>query len=234
MKMATIAALVASLAAVIALAGVGRPTAAHGTAAAPSVRTITVSGSGTARAAPDEAVFSFGVESNGATAQAALAGNAEQMRRVIAALRRAGVARADLRTENISVHPRHAESGVLEGFTASGSVSATLRRVARAGAAVDAAVKAGANQTFGPQFERSDQAELYQRALRSAFTEARQKARTLAREAGADLGGVRRVEENGPAPRPYPGMYALETAKTPVEPGTQEVQASVTVTFVLN
>ena|SRR5437867_2442826 len=141
MKIASIAALAALVAATIVLVAVGRPAAAHGSAV-PSSRTITVSGSGTARVGPDEAVFSFGVESDGSTAREALAANAERMRRIIAALRRTGISRADLRTQDVSVYLRRSEAGALEGFTASGSVAATVRRLTRAGAAVDAAVGA--------------------------------------------------------------------------------------------
>jgi uncharacterized protein YggE len=234
MKLASIAALAVLVAVAIALSGVGRPGTAHGSAA-PSVRTITVNGSGTGRLAPDEAVFSFGVESDGTTARAALAANAAQMRRIIAALRRTGIARADLRTENVSVYPRRSDFGAVEGFSASGSVSATVRRLSRAGAAVDAAVAAGANETSGPQFDRSSRTALYQQALRAAFADARAKAQTLAREAGAGLGGVRRIDESAPAaPQPvYQSTDAANLARTPIEPGTQETLATVTVTFSL-
>ena len=234
MRIASIAALAALVAAAIALAGVGRPGAAHGSAG-PSPRTITVSGSGTARVSPDEAVFSFGVESDASTAQEALAANAGRMRRIIAALRRTGISRADLRTQDVSVYPRRSESGVVEGFTASGSVAATVRRLAAAGAAVDAAVGAGANETSGPQFDRSSRADLHRRALRAAFADARAKAQTLAQEAGAGLGAVRRIDATTPVPpQPiYQNDYAVEAARTPIEPGTEETQATVTVTFAL-
>jgi uncharacterized protein len=232
MKIVWITALAAALAIAIALAGVGRPGAAHGSAAE-SVRTITVNGSGTARVAPDEAVFSFGVESDGGTAQAALAANGARMSRVIAALRRAGVAKPDLRTQDVSVYPRRSESGGVDGFTAGASVSATVRRLGRAGAVVDAAVAAGANETSGPAFDRSSRSALYRRALRAAFADARAKAQTLSREAEAGLGGVRRIDEGAPTQPVYPAVYTAEAARTPVEPGTQEVQATVTVTFAL-
>jgi uncharacterized protein len=234
MKIASIAAPAALVAAAITLVAVGRPSTAHGSAV-PSSRTITVSGSGTARVGPDEAVFSFGVESDGSTAREALAANAGLMRAIIAALQRTGVARADLRTQDVSVYPRRSESGAVEGFTAGGSVAATVRRLATAGAVVDAAVGAGANETSGPQFDRSSQADLHRRALRAAFADARGKAQTLAREAGAGLGAVRRIDATAPAPpQPiYQNSYALEAVRTPIEPGTQETQAVVTVTFAL-
>ena len=119
------------------------------------------------------------------------------------------------------------------GFTASGSVSATVRDIARAGKAVDAAVAAGGNQVSGPQLERSDRSGLYRQALRSAFGDAKAKAQTLAEEAGAELGQVRRIDENDSGSGPVYPMAMRAEASTPVEPGTQEVQAAVTVTFAL-
>src|SRR5206468_9719012 len=119
-------------------------------------------------------------------------------------------------------------------FNASNSVSVTVRRLAKAGATVDAAVAAGANETSGPQFERSG-GGLYQQALRDAFADAQAQAKTLAKEAGASLGEVRRIDEGGPPVQPVPVMFAADKASgTPIEPGNQQVQASVTVTFSLS
>jgi len=232
MRTISIAALAAVLAAVVALAVV-RPGAAHGSAA-PSDRTITVTGTATARGTPDTAVFTFGVDTDGATAKSTLAANAAQMRRVIVALVGTGIARADIQTQNVSVYPRRTDSGAVEGYSVSGSVIATVRRLARAGAAVDAAVAAGANETSGPKFDRASRSELTQRVLREAFADARTRAETLAKEAGASLGDVRRIEQ-AEAPQPVPvGVYAEAlTARTPIEPGTQQVQATVSVTFGL-
>jgi uncharacterized protein YggE len=233
MKTISIAAIVAVLVGAVALA-VTRPGAAHGSAA-PSDRTVTVSGTGAAHGAPDTALFTFGVDTDGVTAKATLAANAAEMRRVIVALVRTGVARADIQTQNVSVYPNRTDSGKVEGYSVSGSVTAKVRRLARAGAAVDAAVAAGANETSGPQFDRSSRSELTRRALQDAFADARAKAETLAKEAGASLGQVRRIDEATQAPQPVPmGGYAATLAeKTPVEPGTQELQANVTVTFTL-
>ena len=234
MKTISIAAAAAALAAAVAVAVV-RPGTAHGTAE-PSVRTVTVEGTATARVVPDTALFTFGLETDGATAKSALADNAAHMRRVITALLRAGVARDDMQTQDVSVYPRRNESNVVVGFSANGSVVATVRRLARAGAVVDAAVAAGADQTSGPQFDRSSRSELTQKALGAAFADARAKAETLAKEAGASLGEARRIEESAQMPQPYPiGDYAAERlAKTPIEPGTQQARATVTVTFTLS
>jgi uncharacterized protein YggE len=233
MKTISIAALAAVLAAAIAVAVV-RPGTAHGTSE-PAARTVTVEGSATARVVPDTATFSFGQETDGASAKAALADNAAAMRRVITALLRAGVAKDDIQTQDVSVYPRRNENGDVVGFSASGSIVATVRRLAKAGAVVDAAVGAGADETSGPQFDRSSRSELTQKALREAFSNARAKAETLAREAGSSLGEVRRIEETSQEPQPVPiGVYrAAALDATPIEPGTQQASATVTVTFSL-
>jgi uncharacterized protein YggE len=235
MKIASIAAVAAALGVGIAFAGVGRPGPAHGSGVpAPSGRTVTAEGVGTARTVPDTAQVSFGVETVAATASEALAANAEKMRRVLAVLRENGIARADLQTQDVSVYPHQNSSGVQDGFDASTTVSATVRRIGATGKIIDAANAAGAQNTSGPSFSRSSRAELTQRALRVAFENARAKARVLARMAGGHLGAVQRIEEASPVAQPMPiGFDAVAEARTPIEPGTQTVQQTVTVTFSL-
>jgi uncharacterized protein len=233
MKIVQIGLIAAALTAAVAYAGVGRPEPAHGSS--PSTRSVTVSGSGSVEAVPNRAGFSFGVSSTAATAQAAVAANAARAQRVIAALREAGVAKQDLRTEDVSVSRHWDQNGREDGFTAHNSVRVEVRAVASAGAIVDAAVAAGATETSGPSFDRGDRDALYRGALKAAFAEARAKAETLAGEANASLGAVLRIEETSQQVVPVP-MYdrmAMSAEKTPVEPGTQEVQATVTVTFSL-
>ena len=236
MRIVQIGAVAALLFGTVALVGVGRPGSAHGSSA-PAGRGVTVTGTATVHAVPNQADFSFGVSTTGASARQAAAANAERAQKVIAALREAGVAKDDLKTQDVSVSPNWSGEGSrVEGFTAHSSVQAWVRGIAHAGAAVDAAVAAGATDTSGPSFDRSDRDELYRSALRGAFAQARAKAETLAVEADARLGRVLRIEEATEQPVvPYYGPAATEAAqaKTPIEPGTEDVQASVTVTFAL-
>jgi len=233
MKIATVAALAAAIAAAVAFAGVGRPGAAHGSPAQ-AQRTITVEGVGTARGVPDTAQLSFGVEERAATGQAALAAAGAKMRRILAALRQAGIAKADLQTQDVSVYPRTTDSGAPDGFSASTTVSATVHDVARTGRVVDAAVAAGAESSSGPDLTRVNTTSLTEQALGEAFQNAHAKAQALAQAAGGQLGELLRIEENGQGPQPVPYFdSALRTAATPVARGTQAVQASVTVTFSL-
>ncbi len=195
-----------------------------------------MTGTASVQVVPNRAGFSAGVSSNAVTAQAALAANASKAARIIQALRSAGVAKADLQTQDVSVSPRWNEHGEQDGFTAHSSVQVHVQDVRAAGRLIDAAVAAGASETSGPSFERGDRDELYRSALKKAFADARLKAATLAGEAGASLGRVLRIEE-GPSmsqPEPMPlDMRAAAEMTTPVEPGKQRVQATVTVTFSL-
>jgi uncharacterized protein YggE len=234
MRLVQLTLVAGALAAAVAFAGVGRPDTARGSA--PDTRSVTVTGTASVQAVPNRAGFSAGVSSNAATAQAALAANATKAARIIEALRSGGVAKADLQTQDVSVSPRWNEQGDQDGFTAHSSVQVRVQDVRAAGRLIDAAVGAGASETSGPSFERGDRDALYRNALKDAFGDARLKAATLAGEAGASLGRVLRIEEGQTAGQPEPmplEMRAAADTTTPVEPGKQEVQATVTVTFSL-
>lgn len=195
---------------------------------------LTVQGTASVAAVPDRAELSFGVESQGQTAKAALAANAAEMRRVIAAVKAAGG--TGVKTQSVSLSPRYNEQNEVQAFVATNTVSATIKDVARAGALIDAAVNAGANQVYGPSLSRSDQGELYRSALKAAVADARASAQALASAANLSLGRITAiVEGGGSAPQPYAvADKAMEGGSTPVEPGTQQVVATVSVTFAVS
>ena len=227
-----IAVLVAAGAAVVALAGVGRPDLAGG-ASEPSGG-ITVNGTGTVQTVPDQAEFTLGVESEGPTARDALASNSQRMRHVLAALSAAGVAKKDVQTQNVSLSQTYSSDGRPDGYSAHDSVSVTIRVLAKAGTILDAASNAGANDVYGPTLSRSDEEGQQAKALRAAIDNARAKARVLAEAAGVQLGRVTAVTENGNEPEPYyPVALAKSSADAPIEPGRQQVQATVRVTFAI-
>lgn len=233
MRLARTAAVAALLLAAAALVGVGLPDAAQGQDADPSTRTITANGVGTVTTVPDRAHFSFGVQVQARTASQALEASEAQIRRVVSALRGAGVAAADIQTEQVSLMPQSSEDGrEIVGYMAVSSVSVRVRDLGRAGAVVDAAVGAGANQVSGPALIRSDQDALYRNALRAAYADAREKAQALAAAAGVTLGAAKAIVEGGGAIPLAEGRDAAATAT--IEPGTQELQTTVTVTFAVS
>ena len=217
----------------VALAGaVGLPDLAGAQDAAPTEDTITVNGVGTVKAVPDEAQMSFGVETRRPTAQAAVAANADAMRTVINALRQAGA--REIATQWVSVYPFTDETGGVNGYSASNSVSA-VSDVDDAAGLIDAAAEAGANQVSGPGLSSNNAEALYRQALAKAVAEARARAEALAKAAGRSLAEITAIVEGGAAtPLPYAERAALDSAQsTPIVPGQQETTATISVTFSL-
>lgn len=198
---------------------------------------ITVTGTGRITAVPDIADWSFGVQAEAATASEALESAAGTTRSIVDALRAAGVEQKDLRTEQVSVYPRTSQDGrSVEGFSATSSVSATVRDIGRAGDVVDAAVGAGANQVFGPSLRVSDERSRYQAAVDAAYDDARSRAEAIAAKAGVSLGAPVAIVEGGGfagGPEMFRGVAADGAAEIAIEPGTQELGASLTVTFAI-
>jgi uncharacterized protein len=192
---------------------------------------ITVQGTASVTSVPDRAELSFGVESKGASARSALSANAAEMRQVIAALKAAGA--TDVKTQYVSLSPQYNEKSDAQGFVATNTVSATIKELAKAGAVIDAAVNAGANQVYGPSLSHGDRDELYRQALKAAVANARASAQVLASAANVSLGRVTTIVEGGGAPQPVPFAAADKAMaeSTPIEPGTQQTTANVTVTF---
>jgi uncharacterized protein YggE len=234
MKLARLALLAAGGVAVAAFAGVFQPSGAHSAPGDTSTGGITVFGTGSANVTPDRASFSFGTVSQAATANAALAASSQSVARVVAALKKAGVAQADIQTSDVSLSPRMNDSNnEIVGYTASNTVTATIKKLGDAGDVVDAAVTAGANQVYGPNLLASDQDAVYRTALKAAVAEARTKAETLATASGSTLGKITAIVEGGGATPMPMSVGAAKDSSVSIEPGTQKIEATVSVTFAI-
>lgn len=206
-----------------AVAGVAQPHPAQ--SASPAAQTITVTGNGSVETVPDRATFSFTVTTNADTAKAALAKNDVAAEAVTAALKGAQV-----QTSGLGVDPRFDDNGsTIVGYTASTTVTADAA-LATIGGLIDAAVAAGADTVSGPSFSRSDQDVLYRQALHDAVADAHAKAAALADAGGVQLGALRSMTE-GTTFTPVPLASMDAAAQTKIEPGTQTVDATVTVTY---
>lgn len=231
MKTLKIAAVALLVLAVAAVSGIGRPEGAQSAGDDPG-EGITVTGIGRVETVPDEAEFSLGVTTKAATARGALSANAEQMREVIAALKAAGVAERDIQTRDVNVGPDYDGDAHPDEYVASNTVSVLVRELNRAGAVLDAAARAGANNVYGPSLTRSNRESLEAKALADAVASARARAKALADAAGVELGRVTAIDETPPAFEGGP-MRAASAATTPIEEGTQEIEATVSVTFAI-
>ena len=156
------------------------------------------------------------------------------MAKVIAAIKGQGIAAADVRTEVVSLSPRYSQNGEsIVGYQAANSVSATIRNLDKAGAVIDAAVEAGANQVNGPNLTRGDQTSLYRGGFARGDRERpRQGPDDRRRRRACTSAGSSASPRRAPRPPlPLTDTGRVSAPATPIEPGTQVVQATVTVTF---
>jgi len=219
-----------SLVAVAVVTALLAASSAGGGTTRPIERGITVSGTGSLQTVPDQASFRFGVRKQGATAAGTLGAASAAARRVVAALEAAGVAAADVQTDQVSLAPQFAK-GRLSGYVAVDAVSVQVRDLGRVAAVIDGAVRAGATEVDGPSFSRSNGAELYRKALASAIADARAKAQAIAAATGTSVGAVVEVREGSDTGGGFVTAQAATGGGPEIEPGTLEIDATVTVTF---
>ena len=200
--------------------------------------TIEVTAEAEVEALPDLAIVELGVVAQAETAPAAAQRNAAQMQTVLAALRKTLGADARIETSAYSVNPDYARpregvSAQVIGYTARNTVRITLADLARVGAVVDTAVKAGGNQVQRITFTLREAGNAQKEALRKAVQTARDKAETAAAALGLQVTGFYSVvvQEAGGV-RPVAAAFARQEAAmpTPVEPGLIIVRSRVTLT----
>jgi hypothetical protein len=210
--------------------------------AAPAEHSVTVTGTGRVIVSPDIADLRLGVSITRPTVKAAREAAAEAMTGVIAALKKLGIADADLQTTTLSLQPVYAYSNDgqaprLTGYTLSNSVSVTIRDLAKIGDAVDDSLAAGATTLDGVTFRVDDPAAAEEQARKEAMAQAKSKAQTLVSAAGVSITGVISITETA-APVPYPVYYSgagavKDEGSTSVQAGTNEIVVTVSVVYLI-
>jgi uncharacterized protein YggE len=206
----------------------------------PPVSSIRVTGDARVTAKPDRVQIDIGVTTRAPQSQEAAAQNARQVDAVLAAVRKVAGATTVLKTISYSLNPNyrfHPNGGepTLEGYTAVNVVQVTLDELGKIGAVIDAATQSGANQVQGIQFTLRDQDAVRAEALREAALRARAQAEVLAAALGLKVLRVLTVEEQSPRVMPVrvyggaPRAMATAAPATPVEAGTLDVTADVTL-----
>lgn len=214
--------------------------AVWGQSVAPTVR---ATGNGMVQVAPDQAKLDISVVTQAPTAQAAAAQNATQVRTTLDKLKAALGERADIRTTSYALspvyqYPKNGGKPTIDGFRATNTVLVTCNDLSSVGKVIDAATEGGANEIQRLQFSLKDEGPARARALRQAALEARMNAEAMAAALGLRLGKVILVEQGSPSvirPMYEPMMAAARAGSvpTPVDAGTIEVHATVTLTVAL-
>jgi uncharacterized protein len=196
---------------------------------------VEVTGTGGASAPPDVLTASLAAEAMGTGVAEALGAANDAMRRMLTALRQQGVGDDDIRTSGIRLHPDYDSSGKPSGFWAWSGIEVTVRDLEASGVVLAAAVEAGgdASRIDGVLLAHTAPDALLVAAREAAWQDATANAEQYAVLAAPALGRVLTVVESpgfGP-PRPVSGR--TKAVALSVEPGSQEVTASVTVRWEL-
>jgi uncharacterized protein len=200
---------------------------------------LDVTAEGRTTRTPDLATIRAGVVTQAPTAAAALSDNAGRMARVLARLRRAGIAERDVATASVQLSPqyRYGENvpPAITAYQAANTVSVRFREVGRAGAVLDALVAEGANQIDGPSLSLDRPDAALDEARADAVKRARAKAEQYARAAGLTVRRIVTIAEAGQdAGGPERPPMLMARARVAADAPTQIAAGETDVTVTLN
>lgn len=172
--------------------------------------TLHVQGSATLTVAPDQAVLSIGFFCEDPVSSIAQKLTADTSAAILAAVQAAGIPQEDIATTNLNTSPVYDYvdgTSKLRGYQVTHTYAITIRDITKVGDVLDAALKAGANQTNGISYSFSKEQDVYLQALGQAVQNASAKADALAIASGVWLGNLQQITELTSNARPY--AYAV-------------------------
>lgn len=226
-----------------------------------SFRSFSVTGEGKSVSIPDIARFSFQVVTEGGKDLGALQKeNTDKVNKVIAFVKDNGIDAKDIKTQSYNVNPRYTSYSCYEsspesskpaakvcpppeitGYTVTQSVDVKIRNFAKIGDVMGGVVTNGANQVGSLSFTIDDPTKVQDDARAEAIVKAKVKAHAVAEAGGFRLGRLLGIQENGGYyPVAYKESYSLDSsmgrggaaAPAPaIEPGSQETNVTVTMTY---
>lgn len=199
-------------------------------------QTLSVTGSGSASAVPDQVSLTFWIEERGdqLTSQKHTVDDTTQ--RLVNDLRDKGVDDKNIRSYQLHIRPIYEQNddGKREqnGFIVQREVAVTLTNPDDYDSIIDQALARGVTRVGQVQFEISDQQKLYEQALVNAYQQAKAKAQQLASTAGLTLSGTVSIAEQSAS---QPVMMRMADSSGRSEsvslPGEQSIEARLNVTF---
>lgn len=205
------------------------------------IRTISLTGHGEVRVAPDLAIVTMGVLSSATTAQEALAANTKAMTDLMAALKAADIEAKDIQTSNFSVNPRYdygqnnGQPPKLTGYDVSNNVAVIVHKIGSIGDLLDKAVTSGSNQINGISFSIANPQAAMDEARKKAVTDAKRKAELYVAATSVTLGNVISLSEGGDnyqPPMPMQSkMMAADSSPVPIAQGEQVISVDVNISW---
>lgn len=198
---------------------------------------FSVEGEGKATAAPDLALVTAGVQTQGTSVHEVQQEINKKINAVSDAVKKVGIADSDIQTGNYTISPMYdyRQGQKITGYQGSTTLTIKIHAIEKANGVMDAATQNGANVVGSVSFEVSDKTKAENEAREKAVAQAQKKATDAARIAGFKLGRVVNYQESfGGIPRPLPlsaRAQGVGEAPTQIEPGTNEITVHVTLSY---
>jgi uncharacterized protein YggE len=218
-------------------AGAVTPTPACGS----SDPKLTVQATGQATATPNLLTLSIGVNVSDPTASAALSDANDKATTLSTTLEQSGVAKPDIQTTSFSVQPNYATNGTITGYQVSNTLSVKLHNLAASGTVIDAAATSAGNsiRVNGLTFSVDDTRTVDGTARADGIQVAAAHAHSMAAAAGETIDGVCSITDSTttyPIGQDFAGAGGIAgttatSGNLPLEPGTQQSTAQVTVVY---
>lgn len=212
----------------------------------PASRTITVSAEGKSTISPDLARLSFAVISEGEDPESLQVDNSKKISSAIEFIKAQGIDAKDIQTSNYNLYPKYEydekkRKSFISGYTLSQTVNVKLRDFAKISPILGKLPALGINQINGVNFEVEDPDKYLNVAREEAFQKAFAKAAAMARQNKVSIGRVITFSEGyggGIYPRfmeaSMMGKGGMDSSvPPPIEPGSEDISISVSVTYEL-
>jgi uncharacterized protein YggE len=198
------------------------------------MRTVTVTGQGEARVAPDSAVVRVSAVHRAAGVAEALAG-ADSAADAIATTAQQFTTPDRVGTTSLQIWTDHDQSGRPSGFQARHSLVIRCPDIVAAGGLLTALADAVGDrlEVEGVSLDVADQSGAVVAAREAAYADAVDRATHLAGLAGAQLGDVQDVVEGGSVAAPVARVAKAMSESASFQPGETAIGSAVTVTFQL-
>ena len=214
----------------------------------PSINTVTGQGTATIKAIPDLVGVYFNVETKASTSEEATSKNAEIVEELITNLVKEGFERKEIQTMSFNVYPDYSWNNGnqrLNGYIATHQIKVELSTedADKIGEVIDTGVNAGAGISYiNFELSQEKQNQYKSEALKLAAEDAKIKSEAIAEGLGNKLGNL--VSTSTSDFNYYPwelyrasdsmgGVAEAKAATTNIQPGEQEISASVTAVFKL-
>ncbi len=191
---------------------------------------IIVYGGGKVTVKPDIAYISIGVETVNSNLQTAIKENNDNIIAIIGFLKSKNIEENDIKTKYYSVYQSrdYTTSEKYQQYHISNTIEYKTTDLENIGNQITQLTELGANRLDNIQFDCSDISNCYQKALKLALEDAKQKAASFT---SAELTIDKITEENIYTCMPYRSIDAYAKNAETVKSGNIEIEAKIVVVF---